>query len=272
MTDWQYTQEQVKAIKNGDIGARNAFYMDNFARIQIMARAFVSYGHARGLRQVCTAEELLQQVYLDLPLLNYDSPQTITFSLKRRSFFLCKYGGWSYFVENKRAACDYPRYMGGECMSIDESVDEDGNSRPLLDLLISLPSAAEEYEKHEKEKQDYSAVLRAVFDKYLCKRQADFLALWCEGYSDTEAARKIGTTIHCVHKKKALDRLRVNYTDIVDMLCAAGCESAYGYITLTPALLAQSQQALTSTAEQRARNREYMRLCRERKRAQRATV
>lgn len=272
MKEWQYTQEQAKAIKNGDIEARNAFYMENLNRIQIMARAYVSCGRAKGLRQVCTAEELTQQVYLDLPLFNYDSPQTISFSLKRRSFFLCKYGGWSYFVENGRSATDYPRYMGGESMSIEERANEDGNSRPLLDLLISLPSAAEEYEKREKETQDYSATLQAVFEKYLAKRQADFLVLWCEGYSDTDAASKIGTKIQNVHKKKAFDRLRVNYADIVDTLCAAGCESAYGYITLTPALLEQSRQALTATPEQKAKAAARMREKRAKQKAQRATV
>lgn len=265
MKEWQYTQKQARAIKNGDITARNAFYMDNYARIEIMARAYVSRGRVMKSQRICTVEELTQQVYLDLPLFNFDTPQKITFSLKCRSFYLCPFGGWSFFVENGRAATDYERFRG-DYISI-ESKDE--TDRPLLDMFTASPSAADEYEKHEREKMDYSATLRAVFEKYLAKRQADFLALWCEGYSDTEAASKIGTTIYNVHKKKALDRLRVNYADIVDMLCAAGCESAYDYITLTPALLEQSQQALTATPEQKAKAAAR---ARERRAKQRATA
>lgn len=268
MKDWQYTQEQAKEIKNGDIIARNAFYMDNYARIEIMARAYVSRGRAMKVSRLCPAEDLIQQVYLDLPLFNFDTPQTISFSLKRRSFYLCAFGGWSYFVENGRSTTDYGRFLG-DCISI-ESKDE--SDRPLIDVYTASPSPEEEYEKREKETQDYSATLRAVFEKYISKRQADFLALWCEGYSDTEAASKIGTKIQNVHKKKAFDRLRVNYADIVDTLCAAGCESAYGYITLTPALLEQSRQALTATPEQKAKAAARMREKRAKQKAQRATV
>ena len=112
MKEWQYTHEQAKAIKNGDIEARNAFYMENLNRIQIMARAYVLCGRAKGLRQVCTAEELTQQVYLDLPLFNYDSPQTISFSLKRRCEmrdFVLKYVLFDNVIDWERDIMHYTR-------------------------------------------------------------------------------------------------------------------------------------------------------------------
>lgn len=169
-------------------------------------------------------------------------------------------------VENGRSATDYERFRG-DCISI-ESKDE--SDRPLIDVFTYSPSPDEEYEKREREKMDYSATLRTIFEKYLAKRQTDFLALWCDGYSDTEAANKIGTKIQNVHKKKAIDRLRVNYADIVDTLCAAGCDTAYAYIQLTPALLEQSRQALTATPEQKAKAAAHMREKRAKQKAQRA--
>ena len=268
MNEWKYTQEQARAIKNGDINARNAFYMDNYARIEIMARAYVARGRAIKASRFCSFEDLIHQVYLDLPLFNFDTPQNITFSLKCSSFYLCGFGGWSYFVENGRNPHDYERFRG-DCISI-ESKDE--SDRPLVDVFVSSPSTYEEYEKREREKTDYSAILRTIFEKYVSKRQTDFLALWCDGYSDTEAANKIGTTIYNVHKKKAFDRLRVNYADIVDTLCASGCDTAYDYILLSPALLEQSQRALTATPEQKAKAAAHMRERRAKLKAKCATV
>ena len=264
MKDWIYTSEQAKAIKNGDIDLRNKFYFDNYERIKIFAKSFLSRGRISSKSVLCSLEDLLQQVYLDLPFFCFDTPQTITFSLKRRCFYLCSFGGLSYFVENRRSPGDYERFFGN-CFSLESKLETD---RPFIDKLCYSPSLDEELIKQENYLSDYSKTLREIFEKYFAKRQTDFLMLWCDGYSDVEACRKIGTTVYNVHKVKAFDRLRIHYIDVVDTLCSVGCDVAFDYVCRVPALLEQSKQKLTSTLEKKAKEAERMRLYRAKKKEQ----
>lgn len=264
MKDWIYTSEQAKSIKSGDIDSRNKFYFDNYERIKILAKSFLSRGRAFSRSILCSLDDLLQQVYLDLPFFCFDTPQAITFSLKRRCFYLCSFGGLSYFIENRRNPCDYERFIGN-CFSLESKLETD---RPFIDKLCYSPSLDEELRKQENSLSNYSKTLREIFEKYLAKRQTDFLLLWCDGYSDVEACRKIGTTVYNVHKVKAFDRLRIHYIDVVDTLCSVGCDVAFNYVCRVPALLEQSKQKLTSSSEKRAKEAERMRLYRAKKKEQ----
>ena len=53
MKDWIYTSEQAKAIKSGDIDSRNKFYFDNYERIKILAKSFLSRGRAFSRSILC---------------------------------------------------------------------------------------------------------------------------------------------------------------------------------------------------------------------------
>lgn len=60
MKEWIYTSEQAKAIKNGDIDLRNKFYFDNYERIKIFAKSFLSRERISSKSVLCSLEDLLQ--------------------------------------------------------------------------------------------------------------------------------------------------------------------------------------------------------------------
>lgn len=82
------TEKQVKEIKNGDQNAINKFYFDNIDILTRMAKKFIRKNNYYKLDYL----DLLHQLYLDIPILNYTDKKNLFFSI-RVCFMLCENGG-----------------------------------------------------------------------------------------------------------------------------------------------------------------------------------
>lgn len=257
---WVYTPEQAQKIVNGDIEARNQFYFDNYELLHILAYWYASERFAiMGDRY--EVDDLMSQVYLDLPYMNFTSCATLTYSIKQNSFFRSVFGGFSFSVEEHRTNGDKKRLVA-PLMSTDETRGE-SDCLLYVDLFVSC-NPFDEFFDHADE-FDYAPALRSILARYLKPVQVEFVLLVCEGYAQAEACRQLGVrgmTLSALAK-----RLRPHYAEIVDELLALGCSSAETYYGVIPSDK-PAKKAYKMTEEERAKAREQRRNYRARKRAE----
>ena len=143
-------EEQVKAIQNGDQNAINKFYFDNIDILTRMAKKFIRKNNYYKLDYL----DLLHQLYLDIPILNYTDKKNLFFSI-RVCFMLCENGG--YKVRN-RSGVLYNKYI---CPLYTKNKD---NEELLLTdyLFIHEKSVEEEVELKEEIEEQEKKVLNII--------------------------------------------------------------------------------------------------------------
>lgn len=144
------TEKQVKEIKNGDQNAINKFYFDNIDILTRMAKKFIRKNNYYKLDYL----DLLHQLYLDIPILNYTDKKNLFFSI-RVCFMLCENGG--YKVRN-RSGVLYNKYI---CPLYAKNND---NEELLLTdyLFIHEKSVEEEVELKEEIEEQETKVLNII--------------------------------------------------------------------------------------------------------------
>lgn len=144
------TEKQVKEIKNGDQNAINKFYFDNIDILTRMAKKFIRKNNYYKLDYL----DLLHQLYLDIPILNYTDKKNLFFSI-RVCFMLCENGG--YKVRN-RSGVLYNKYI---CPLYAKNND---NEELLLTdyLFIHEKSVDEELELKEEIEEQETKVLNII--------------------------------------------------------------------------------------------------------------
>ncbi|MDD7458078.1 MAG: hypothetical protein PUK83_06605 [Clostridia bacterium] len=144
------TEKQVKEIKNGDQNAINKFYIDNIDIFTRMAKKFIRKNNYYKLDYL----DLLHQLYLDIPILNYTDKKNLFFSI-RVCFMLCENGG--YKVRN-RSGVLYNKYI---CPLYAKNND---NEELLLTdyLFIHEKSVEEEVELKEEIEEQETKVLNII--------------------------------------------------------------------------------------------------------------
>lgn len=144
------TEKQVKEIKNGDQNAINKFYIDNIDILTRMAKKFIRKNNYYKLDYL----DLLHQLYLDIPILNYTDKKNLFFSI-RVCFMLCENGG--YKVRN-RSGVLYNKYI---CPLYTKNKD---NEELLLTdyLFIHEKSVEEEVELKEEIEEQEKKVLNII--------------------------------------------------------------------------------------------------------------
>lgn len=264
MKEWVYTQEQAQAIKNGDITARNKFFNDNYDRIRGMAYIYARSRHDLGQHQY-DAKEMINQLYLDLPYMDYRSYAQLTHSVKNASFWCSVYGGLSWFKENHINGTDTKR-RGLYEIRLDQPISEDGVC--LGDLLESGDLPLDE-QIEEKMKPDYLPEIRAILGRYIKNtKHIDFLLYLFEGYGQNEALRKLGHNGHRYSLNELRPKLVSHYAEIVADLVKVGCVSAFSYVGRVPTEQKEEKHFKLSE-EERAKRSEWQRIYRARKRQER---
>ncbi len=144
------TEKQVKEIKNGDQNAINKFYFDNIDILTRMAKKFIRKNNYYKLDYL----DLLHQLYLDIPILNYTDKKNLFFSI-RVCFMLCENGG--YKVRN-RSGVLYNKYI-----SPLYAKNKDNEEFLLTDyLFIHEKSVDEELELKEEIEEQEKKVLNII--------------------------------------------------------------------------------------------------------------
>ena len=258
---WVYTPEQVVKIINGDISARNKFFFDNYNRLRIMAKSFVAARYCLYQMQY-DMDDLLMQVYLDLPYMEYKSPAALTFDIKKKSFRLSIFGGYALFVENHIAWTDTKRFRLSVQSTDEVKRGETFDSFTLwIDNFCSYSPFDEFFDRSDG--FEYQFALRSVLSRYLKPLQVEFVVLVCEGYSQAEACRKIG--VRSMSFSALCKRLKTHSAEIVDGLLDFGCSAAEKYFGVSPSEK-PPQRVYKSSPVERAKAAARQRALRARKR------
>lgn len=259
MKDWQFTQEQAEAIKNGDISARNKFYTDNYQQIRRLAQSYCKKETHIRCRDL--VEDMVNQVYLDLPYLRYDDKAYFNYTLYK-SFYYVAFGGLSYLIENNMTGADR-KSKDIIIHSLDAPMTEDENGLTLLDCLSYDEKPLEDMIRSDV---DYIELLKPVFKKHMKPEHVEFLTLVLEGHSMSDARRQIGKTSHSSYSMSYLiSKLIPHYEEIIDVLLNAGCEVVLPYLGIVPDG-SKPKKVYKLSEEERKKRNAWQRAARERKR------
>ena len=270
---WKITDEQCAAICNGDVDARNRFYIDNLEIIQRMAYCAIQ----RDKHPAVTADDLVQGVYVDMDYFcnGVNCPVTDYVSLIgfiHWSFHLAPYGGLAYCREhNPKITCRrgnyYDRtYTDNNLLRLDATVDGSNkhlqnDSESTYGEYIPDPRAELAFENTT----DYTNDCKIIVADFLSPREREYFDLFMDGYGNSVISERMGYKGECNNGARVRDKLRKNYVPILDVLAYMGVD-VDEYKGKTP-YNPKTECTYKLTSEQRARAAESMRRQRAAKKA-----
>lgn len=151
--EWQYTAEQVSAIKSGDMQAISKFIFDNERRLRNMAWAFLRKRLTLHKYAGYCVDDFFNQLFIDLPLFKFDGEKAIKNSVC--DCFRCVVfgGGISYKCEP---------YID---FSLSQPVENDNEDLVFGGLVAdSSPSPLELVERQETEEESAASIYACVRD------------------------------------------------------------------------------------------------------------
>ena len=89
---WKITEEERVKMAAGDREALDRFYFENYDRLLGLANSYAYKKQNEGFGDIYRAEELVQDLYIGLPRLNYENPAYLTQSIYSL-FYMVRYGG-----------------------------------------------------------------------------------------------------------------------------------------------------------------------------------
>lgn len=138
---WDTTPEEADKIAAGDRDAMNAFYFRNYEHLLAKARKCARVMNVYTQSGIYSAEELMQQLWCDLPLLSWSQSSHLNFSI-RKSFVFAPFGGLSV---KHSAVSDFLNLV-----SLDSEVSPDDSCITFLDILPDDETPATILEKQER--------------------------------------------------------------------------------------------------------------------------
>ncbi len=136
---WELTEEQRQKMIAGDRTALDKFYFDNLKKLEHYAHCYGYKKRLKGFGDLYEADDLLQDTYINLPRLNFESPGLFCSSLNQ-SFYWSIYGGmWSNpSKEPERLRAKPPLYI------FDSSPHENEDDVRGIDKYLFSPSPYQE--------------------------------------------------------------------------------------------------------------------------------
>lgn len=249
---WKITAEQAKAIKDGDIEARNRFYIDNLPRIQKMARNY----QYRNPRCKGLYPDMVQGVYIDLPLFDFVSGAAISVCLYR-SFSFCPLGGYLYVKKYNSKLLYKEIYLPAKVLSLDKPVnvqsrsgDDISEKISFVDSILSSPSPEDDIINDEEITPE---MLGNIVFPYLSKQEKEVFLRLMDGYKFADISEYIGVKNIGQQYTRICNKLRINYLAVLEALEAMGVviptyakEKPAGY-----------DKAIQEKEKRNARNRDY---------------
>lgn len=157
----------LAGIKDGNVEAINRFYEDNFGLFRGMSGKFVRNRRLENIYRY-EVDDLMQQLYVDIPHFDYTDERTLTCSIFR-SFKYSDNGGILHRAASarlKNISIDSPIFYKGEAM--------DGAA--LLDCIVSSAAPDEiifESEEREKSAQRFEKIIEVLFGTGEAARRAE---------------------------------------------------------------------------------------------------
>lgn len=227
---WIITAEQIEAIKAHDREAINKFYFDNEKRFSKSAmnysveKSFIERGAFYDYR------DYLQQLYLDLPYLDYSSAKNFRYSIFNKSFYNANKGGLAYLVETKSKYLSYDygqtynnTYLIVDAPAINKS-NEDSN-KYLIDYLASSPSAEEVVFSEEDSLEE----LKDLLLTFLTPKEYQYYLYYYRGLTPSVILERFGISKSTDAQVKM--KLRLHFKEIIKALDDLGVECVEPYKT-----------------------------------------
>lgn len=167
---WKFTDDLIVRIKRFDVAAMTEFYNTNYTLLLKMARKFVWKQRNIYNNFNYTVDDVMQQVFVDLPYYNFSSRSALYCCIARGSFLQSTVGGIT--VANSKSVKPWLTF------SYDAPVNGfGGNASYLLDKFVRSPSPHEElYANEEREAKD-NAIL--AFLERTVKNKKDLNKIFC---------------------------------------------------------------------------------------------
>ena len=219
------SEEDIQAIKSGEVEKINAFFLQSVDFIRLCACGFYTRFWKKAFFTGSDIDELLNEAYLHLQELDYESVGHFTVSL-RDVFHYFQFGGktlyYRYYTAGKQLceSLDKPVKIGGRTGDYEE-----GETR--VDLLKARKQTP--YTKTEK---TYAILLKIVRGFLTDKEYEIFRYRLLTGYSAEEIAEELGKTKGAVLSQMCTMKkaLIMHYADILALLSENGITQADYYI------------------------------------------
>lgn len=220
MYGWKITEEQITSIKNKEIEAINNFYFDNEERLRKCAMRYASERNFYKKGVYCDIEDLMQQLYVDIPYLDYSTGRDLSFSIFRYSFYFCDKGGYAYLKEtnSKYLFYDYSSGYDSTYLIVDAPANNGEESEIyLLDYIASSPSV----EDVVLNSDDCLEELKDLLLTFLTTKEYQFFLNYYRGLKPSVIFERFGMSpffdsqvkmklrLHCKEILQALDNLGV---------------------------------------------------------------
>lgn len=168
---WTFTEEQIVNIKHFSVEDMNKFYFDNYDIIMRMAKGFVHKESMYGCH-IYDINDLLQQVYIDLPYYSFRSRHALYISIVKGSFKFVNYGG---IKARNRAIPEY------ELNSL--SINNDDEKDLLLDYYTSYEEKAFDFVNIDKEREEKDKQVTEYLEKTITNKH-HLNAMFCKLFTD----------------------------------------------------------------------------------------
>lgn len=176
---WNLTEEQRVKMVAGDREALDRFYFDNYNHLFALAKNYAHRKAGEGFGDLYRSEELMQDLYLQMPRLDYTNVQLFRGSLKWQFYRGAYSEAWtnSPITESRRESIFKTKFWVDEARH-DNKPDEDER---IVDKFASYPDAyrellrAREEARQERLEEDLEDFLKEL----LTEKQFE---IWQQGW------------------------------------------------------------------------------------------
>lgn len=259
---WIVTGDQADKIVQGDEAAAARFFRENYDKLRRMAFRYARKNNTAFGFQLYDCDEMLNQLYLDLPCLDWKDGARLTYTILYNSFRWSPHGGYTQRLEMglpirervkgcKEKVSDpftFCLHMGA--ISTETPLEDTDGEKTLSDII----AAPREYEVDyipppiHKSPKELVDILYDLFNP----AERVVLALFLEGknYAEISQIRGVSITSASSSIKRVRQKLVVNYREIVQRLLANGVYVPIWYQIGVPDNLAECAAALEKHREQ----------------------
>lgn len=176
---WTITEEERVKMAAGDREALDRFYFDNYSHLFALAKNYAHHKACEGFGDLYRSEELMQDLFVQMPRLNFTSLELFRVSLKCQFYRGAYSEAWTNYpiTEYRREAIFNTKYWI-DASRHDNKPDEDER---IVDKFASYPDAyhelirAREDARQERLEEDLEVFLKEL----LTEKQFE---IWSKGW------------------------------------------------------------------------------------------
>lgn len=184
---WKITEEQRLKMVEGDREALDRFYFENYNHLFALAVKYAKKKRDQGCGDLYLAEDLIQDLYIVIPRLNFTTPMDFVVSMYRQFYRFPIEEPWSKTSDDLKI-----KSFLNLCFWVDEPMHENNPEKDMrrIDAFFCSPSPAQELARaredlrQEKIAADLEPILRRIFTP----RQYQY---WLEGRIENDHRAKL---------------------------------------------------------------------------------